>query len=997
MMAVLCLLVYPVTLVGARSEVQARNSSVVFYVPFDNNTANAAIGSLPTATGHDGGPKFEAQGKRGGALYSGDSTGYVSYDAKAALPVEKGTLEFWIKPVDWEAIETMRFHVWVETESKPHWFLVYKYFWPPNIRFIRQGKSAHSADHITVLQKGKWHHIAVTWTTEETVLYIDGEPSHVMAAKDPPTEFGGRVMVGDRDWKDHMKVARNEHSLIDELYIYDRALEPAEIKWAIENTSSRQAGADIPAGIAPPRVYARVLPSRSEVHAEVRHRLSEITGTAELLGPTPVPSVPLTIEKTTANAILKFDDLAKGDYTLHVVLRDKAGNVVGIAEDSFYCPGKPVWLGNTIGISGTPPPPYTPIEATRESFSCWGREYKFDPSGLVHQVRSAGADLLASPMEFNAVSDGQKIKWRYKKGKLIKKSAVAAQYQGSWKSKLGEMQWDVLAEFDGMVKYTLTLSPVAGASVGSMELRFPMPEAQATLNNCDLSSGMSIGEIPKGSGAVVSAPGAIYWWLGNEDRGLAGYCDSDEAWDRTDRPDDFRVQRSDGTELTGYNDSDEVRDRINRPNGFRIERKDDTVEAVLSFIASTKKLDKPWTFTFAVHATPVKDTAGCRKWRVEHIPDEYNRAPEENVACIWTGNDIQFAGDPRPRPGREKAYAEKYAAYRERGLIAVQYTLLCQLVDTIPIWRYYGDEWWDGSVQGEPTAGQAWVGGTGKSQSYKDYVVWRTVEPFKRYGLGGIYTDNAWPRSSANAWGGTGYMRDGVRVPTQGLFDYREIFKRVYTAIKEHGQKENKPTYMISHGSGQMLISQLGFMDARWDGEHLRAQTLKNEDYHDLIPLDVWRAQYLTGNFGAQSVFLSEIHSKSDEPTRKLMGLQMLHDVSNWGSASKKAERDVYRVQEAFGIVDAELIGYWKNEQLIGGQSDDIKATIYRKKNGSSLIVVCNLTKQDKTATLAVDWSKLKPQGPLTVIDAESSAALDVTEGLTLQIPPRDYRVVWSK
>ena len=935
--------------------------------------------------------QFE-EGKRGRAMLAGDGKAYLTFDA-SNIPAKEGTLEFWFKPLNWDGLSTNTFHVFVETpaDAAGRFFLVYKYYFAQNAGFYWE-----KGGSITQRKYSGWRgwvHFAVTWSPTGCRMYFNGEPSAVVVPKNPPDSYVGMMKVGDRGWK----IERDEQTLIDELYIYDRALEPEEIKWAMEHTATRPAGQDVAPGLVPTKVHAKILPSSGRITAQVRHRLEKgmlkgLTGTAELLGPTPIAVVPLTVKEKTAEAVLPFEKLSAGSYSLRVRFKDASGKVVDEAADEFLCTGNE-WLGNDIGISETPPPPWTPVEAAQKRFSCWGRTYGLDGSGLPQSIRSARSELLSGPVQLHASADGQAVKWLCGEPKLVNQSEVAAEYEGQWKSPIGTLHWKALAEYDGMFKYTLALEPKRNASLNSLELRFPLREKHAGLHHCHLSTGTVIGATPQGEGVVVKASGARYWWLGDEERGLLAFCESDQAWDRIDRKD-----------------------------GFRFERAGDTVEAVWSFIDGNKPLLQPWKFTFGLTATPVKDTAGLRgrpsrimrmnPWLMPGPRGETPAHLEAIVANegirdeIWSNFLVLWAGGEwrtyHPNYGRPEAYREALDKLAAKGLCALPYMLSREIPESVPEWRFWSAEWELGKKSG--LTDETWDSTT-CTRSWSDFIVWFRMMNLKRYGYAGYYIDNSMPKSGVNLDVGLGYIRDGRVRETIPYFGIRDLHKRLYTAVKQYGAEENKPVKIMCHVSGEWPVSYMGFMDNRLDGEQYMAPVRHldpRKRYHDLIPLDKWRALSLSANSGSMPVFFPTFHKDDLGRIRELLGFLMLHDmIGVWGSSRNAQAEEIWRMwrlQDEFGVEDAKLIPYWKNSDVIAGQTETIKASAYRKAEGAALIVICNLSEEQQTTNLSVAWNKLKSKEGLAIADAETGTALKISSGeLKIKIAPRDYRVVWVK
>lgn len=95
---------------------------------------------------------------------------------------------------------------------------------------------------------------------------------------------------------------------------------------------------------------------------------------------------------------------------------------------------------------------------------------------------------------------------------------------------------------------------------------------------------------------------------------------------------------------------------------------------------------------------------------------------------------------------------------------------------------------------------------------------------------------------------------------------------------------------------------------------------------------------------------------------------------------------------------DVTFSGYWDNARLIGGQTDQIKASAYMKPEGGTLMVVYNTARETVPARLTVAWNQLKSDGPLEVFDAYTKQTVAVSGGaLTLDVPRLNYRLLWVR
>ncbi|UCH35903.1 MAG: LamG domain-containing protein, partial [Armatimonadota bacterium] len=675
----------------------ADRGGVLFYAGFEGTADAVAVGDA-TARGEEGGPQF-APGKRGQALLSGENAGYVSYAVEGNVHPERGSIEFWICPQDWDGTDE-KFHVFFEA-SDPGWLLIYKFHSPGvGLFLISEMRETWSTagQNFSPLQPGEWHHLAATWSPREISFYLDGEASTRLPRPQIPQGLSGRFLVGDRPW--HFK--RDARSLVDELYIYDRALVAEEVAWAYEHAADRPPGEDVPAGLGPRvQMMARPRASQREIRVEVevnpRGGAQAAGGVARLeppAGTKPAPVRMLSYE--TGEAVIPFTELAPGEYRVKVTMRGRDGAEIGAASQTLTAPGPPVWRGNKIGIPDAPPPPWTPLTTKSlpqlpTSITCWGRRYELGSLGLPSRIESAGAELLGAPVRMRLTAGGKPVRWQARERRLVEATPMVARFAGSAKCDLGTLEWTCAAEFDGMLRYDLTLTPAPGAVADSMELRVPLDPAHATLYHTVMTPyNTARGAVPPEQGAFLKANWAMYWWLGDEERGLAGFCESDEAWDRVDRGD-----------------------------GFRIERTPTSVDAVWSFWETPRTLTEPWRFTCGLQATPVRDISGWRKWRL-------TPGVNANAHILWpTADVIRYYGYPQATDPEK--YGALVADYHAKGIAVVPYSILNGISAQAPEWSFYGEEWANGAADpgsADVIAYKAPLYGCSPAPDWIDFVVW---------------------------------------------------------------------------------------------------------------------------------------------------------------------------------------------------------------------------------------------------------------------------------
>jgi len=973
-----------------------QQGGVLFYAGFDGTRDAQAVGD-GAATPRDGGASLTADGFgfRGCALRTGDGEGYLEYAAEGNIRSEEGTIEFWMYADDWEHNDGFLHHfVDVRGEGGVSFHMT-----PDGVQvFGVRGTAASAPTHWEQTgpalaqraygsgrRQGEWTHYILTWKPGEPLgLYIGNatgdychNASNPSGAKAPLPGKLTAIYIGDFSGGPN----RNAHTLIDEFYVYDRALTYEEACWTHVHRSDRAPGEDVPVDFAQPTIRAVPDPEQNVLGIEVDtgKRITEFGGVARLepaAGTQPAQVHPLG--ERYGRAEIPYTELPEGTYRIVAELTDAAGNPLGSPETELNVPPPPTWLGNKLGISDTPPPPWPPLKASETDVEVWGRRYGLGDFGLPAKIITQGKPLLAGPITLTVRSGGEVVDWTGNTGEIVEKNANEVQRTGTARSSLGAMQWSCQAEFDGMIRYDFELQPAEGATVDLMELRVPLRQQYAPLY---YMAQHARGELPAGEGTIWKASWQRYWWIGDESLGLCAFMETDEAWPRPN------------------------------PQGIRIERGNGAVTVVYTFVAADTPLEKPWKLTWGLQATPVKPRPA--NWRLAR-----GNAPGANIEVYWPG-EAQMEYFTFPSPRDPEAFKKFVDDYHQRGLKHTPYSGLSFTSPVSPEFVWF-QKYWD-----NPLSGLRQLHGWGQYlavrmvPSWIDFAVWNNHQIVKNYGTDGIYVDFSGVGFTTFAPEyGMGYVRNGEERPAWPLFATRELYKRIYTMLKT----VNPDNLIIGHVSGAVHVPVLSFVDIWLDGEGNWRGQLK-DNYLDVIGLDELRAEWMCHQYGSIPWFLPQwsgavledkdvaerfkdhpsspdgaVRQVSVEKSHHLFGLGLLHDFGFWPicGTNPEASEQYYGVLDEFGIGDARFFGYWDNAWLIGGQTDAVKASAYRKPDGGGLVVIYNVTREPQQPTLIINWERLKSPGELEVVDAYTKEPVEITgNNVTIQVPPLNYRLLW--
>jgi len=169
-------------------------------------------------------------------------------------------------------------------------------------------------------------------------------------------------------------------------------------------------------------------------------------------------------------------DVPEGDYDLRAILLGSSNEEIGRAAAVFHKPGPPVWSGNTLGTEDRLLAPWTPllVDARNNTVECWGRRYTFGT--LLDRVRSAGEELLASPVTLEAVIGGKPAALSCGPWGVEKSSPTRARLRGRGEAAGLSFAVQHDLEFDGYTWTELAIRAGMPVHVDELRLTWSMPK-----------------------------------------------------------------------------------------------------------------------------------------------------------------------------------------------------------------------------------------------------------------------------------------------------------------------------------------------------------------------------------------------------------------------------------------------------------------------------------------------------------------------------------------
>lgn len=158
---------------------------------------------------------------------------------------------------------------------------------------------------------------------------------------------------------------------------------------------------------------------------------------------------------------------------------------------------------------------------------------------------------------------------------------------------------------------------------------------------------------------------------------------------------------------------------------------------------------------------------------------------------------------------------------------------------------------------------------------------------------------------------------------------------------------------MVSvHQSTCNTIPTLAFATSYWDGEQFNVP-LKDEPLK-VLPLETFRAEFMGRNWGLPAEFLT--YAPFAWTVDEALAFTLIHDVLirpvNVGPMLRKMS-EIWKIEDEFGVDNAEWYPYWQNQDLVEVSQEDVKASFYiHQKKKDILLIVSNLGRKTIPASL---------------------------------------------
>jgi hypothetical protein len=620
----------------------------------------------------------------------------------------------------------------------------------------------------------------------------------------------------------------------------------------------------------------------------------------------------------------------------------------------------------------------------------WGRAYSFTNSPFPVQIVTAGRQILAAPIELAAVGSTGPLKWNVRNAfRVVSQTAAKVILEGVFENPEFRLVTVLTAEFDGVLRFDLTVKPLQAGTLRSLQLKIPLDSAVATLRTWwpipygDLRNS---GSCPAMGEALPFKP---YYWLGNEDLGLAWFGESDQGWEPGDAGAALELTHRPGQTVLQLH----LRDRAMPV---------DPAAAASGFV-----------YAFGIQATPIKPfPADWHSWRIDQGAayglDRTTRS--DGISFLQAAKD---AGVRTLVFHNDWTDIENYPVpSNPRGLDSLV-SLLHR--NGIKILLYFGYEFSTLASEFKDRADHLLVrpraGGFERLPEQRCYLVcYRSAYAnmlaagiatlIKEHDIDGVYLDTTLdPWGCTNTDHGCGYRSASGEIrPTYPIWEVRDFLRRLYALCAG-----TRGGMVNIHASSCAIAPCLSWATSYWDGEQLVAEVEKTGKSHlaELYPLDAFRAENIGRNLGVPAEFLSYAEPKPFT-TSDALAMGLLHDVpvrpSGFGSFLAQVS-PLWRIWQDFGIDEAVLYPYWKACPAVHTSSEEIKVSIHQNPKNGLLLAAVNIGKTPRDVTLDIDltWFGLAAR-TLEVTDPYQQTQQPVHEGrTTFALQPMGFKLLWFR
>lgn len=653
--------------------------------------------------------------------------------------------------------------------------------------------------------------------------------------------------------------------------------------------------------------------------------------------------------RQSGDVSMSLAGLPAGEYQVKAWLKPEAESEPAMSSTArFTIPETPEWIGNRIGEAGDVSPPWHPVRVDGNRVEVTEREYTLGPMGLPDQIRALGEDLMASPPRLRATVDGRVLAWKAEPPRLAGRNDAGAAWQLRAAAGPLALTGTLSVEFDGFALWSFSISADSPTRVDSLAIEFPIRKERslyargrdATLDDRGTFAAM-LNRPGRGEDVVIAgghfSPAGWIWpdqwcheiWLGDDERGLAVMCETQE-----------HLKGKLRTEIVPGPEANTLR---------------------IHLASRPFTLDAPLPYVYAWQATPVKPRPDNPKlWHATYRrgqTDEALRDPgvPDRIGVTLDMWGLKFASYPALFRSR-RATGASNGWLQERGTKVVPYfgtnMTTLEAAELAP----FRAEWeaWPAQT-GENPRGR-WYRSCPQSAHVVDFLVDAAKRVVDDLGYDGLYLDVSACSGCMNPYHGCGY-RDAETGPwrqTVPILANRRLYKRLYRLFKSDG----RDAWIFRHGMPVAAVA--GFVDVVTQGEDwCREQS----DQYDRMTPDIFRTREARIQYGTPYTWYTFHHYYRGEkfggrvPLAAILAYTLPHRVLP--TAGHQGMWPVWDAVDRFWT-DSDFLPSWSPQSPIRIDAADVVGSVYlRREAGEALLVVANWSTEPRSAEVAVDAARL--------------------------------------
>ncbi|MEZ6128677.1 MAG: DUF6067 family protein [Planctomycetaceae bacterium] len=638
-------------------------------------------------------------------------------------------------------------------------------------------------------------------------------------------------------------------------------------------------------------------------------------------------------------------------------------------------------VGSAAAISAVPAPGYAqqgavnaarlpPLLVRRDCIESWNREHEFADALLPQQITAGGVALLTEPIQLHGKSGAKEIVWQQGSARWDSIAPFTVTRIAEAKADGLRARTHLCMEEDGCMKIELIVK-AEGQWPQQLWLEIPVRgELARLIHATDASRAGSFSMSTSRLSTTWRHPFIPCLWIGDEERGITWFAESDEAVDIAD----------------GHRCLEIIR-----------EAKTTRLRVHLHDQQESGRRELRWTF--GLQATPVRPLAPAQprismgaRYGVEaqKTPDgtpSLSWLREQGVRSViffqdWTAQYGDAVLTPENRPRMDAMMAA--LKLENLGLhLYVGYGLANQSKSM----RDHAEEWvvrprisW-----GDPAGGPWNFDASCPRSGYTRVIEQNLARTLDQIPVSGLFFDGtALPQGCLNHAHGCGYQREGRWRKTWPIWATRDYMRRLVSLLHE----KHPDAVTTAHISGSVLVPTVSCCDYLCDGEQFQSVEHGTVPLSQILRPDSFRAEFLGTPFGIRSLLL---------PTPGLSGSDILAFCLSHGTQpvigstlhARDASNWLWGFLDNIGD-DAVWHPYWTQDNVTASTPNTL-CSYYRGKNGALHLIIAHFGEEPVKSTITLESTVLGQVNALrTAVIWGRNRSIAVEDGkLRLDLPAR--------